>query len=112
MITPSVEETQSIDEELIDEVVRRIPDWTWESVRDAIIANLVDNMPSDIIQLITGEPDDFDTAEAVLYDYYPLPQQRRQMIIDAFKIIGDENTLYLLDSLQLDKIQPPSDEVP
>ncbi len=108
MITPST----AIDLNLVDQVVARIPEHTWEDVRTAIITNIVDAMPSSILMQLTDAPDDFDRAEEILTDYYASDERNNDLITDAFKILGEEATLYLLDALQLDKIQPPSDEVP
>ena len=104
MITPP------IDVSLVDQVVARIPEHTWEDVRTAIITNIVDEMPADILMQLTDAPDDFDRAEEILYDYYELPERKQDLIIDAFKILGEENTLYMLDALQLEKIQAPQDD--
>ncbi len=108
MITPST----AIDLNLVDQVVARIPEHTWEDVRTAIITNIVDAMPSSILMQLTDAPDDFDRAEEILYDYYELPERKNDLIVDAFKILGEENTLYMLDALQLEKIQTPSEEMP
>lgn len=106
MITPS---STPIDLNLVEQVIDRIPEWTWPSVKDAIVTNIVDEMPSAVLEQLTGSPDDFDKAEEILNDYYALPDLKKELIVDSFKIIGDENTLYLLDSLQLDKIQNPNE---
>ena len=95
--------SQPIDLNLVEEVCNRIPDSTWTAVRDAIVGNIVDNMPSDVLLKLTGKPDDFDRAEEIVMDYYRIPDRQQELIIDSFKILGPENTLYLLDSLQLDK---------
>ena len=104
MITPPV------DVSLVDQVVARIPEHTCEDVRTAIITNIVDAMPSEILMQLTDAPDDFDRAEEILYDYYELPERKDDLIIDAFKILGEDNTLYMLDALQLEKIQAPQDD--
>ncbi len=106
MITPA------IDLNLVDQVVSRIPAWTWPDVKQAIITNVVDEMPSSVLEKLTGSPDDFDRAEEILTDYYTTDERNSDLIVDAFKILGEEATLYLLDALQLDKIQAPSDEMP
>jgi hypothetical protein len=98
----------AIDLDLVEDVCQRIPEHTWSVVRTAIISNVVDNMPSDVLQQLTGTPDDFDRAEDILVDYYMSDARRQELIEDSFKIMGPENTLYLLDSLQLDKIKQPS----
>jgi hypothetical protein len=106
MITPT------IDLDLVDQVVSRIPVWTWTDVKQAVVTNMVDEMPSTVLEQLTGSPDDFDRAEEILTDYYASDNRNNDLITDAFKILGEEATLYLLDALQLDKIQPPSNEMP
>jgi hypothetical protein len=34
------------------------------------------------------------------------------LIEDAFKLLGEETTMYLLDGLQLDKLVPPDNNSP
>lgn len=102
--------SQPIHSSLAEEVVARIPDHTWEYVRTALITNIVDLMPSTVLLQLTDSEDDFDRAEEILYDYYELPERQLDLILDAFKIIGEENTLYLLDSMQLEKVES-TDEV-
>ena len=105
-------EPNLIDLDLVDEVVSRIPDWTWSIVRDSLVANLVDSMPGSVVQSLTGDYDNFDRAEEILLDYYNSPERNRDLIVDAFKILGDEATLYILDALQLDKVAEPQDNAP
>lgn len=97
----------AIDLTLVEEVCNRIPGHTWSVVKTAIIANIVDNMPSDVVQQLTNKPDDFDRVEEILVDYYKSESRQQELIEDGFKILGPENTLYLLESLQLDKIKEP-----
>ena len=93
-----------VDLDLVDKVINLIPPITWDTVLSGIIAQIVDNMPSDILQKLTGSFDDFDKAEQILHDYYTADdRESKDLIIDAFKMLGAENTLYFLDSLQLDK---------
>ena len=93
-----------VDLDLVDKVVELIPPITWDSVITGIITQIVDGMPSDILQKLTGSFDDFDRAEQILHDYYRSEDKdNKELIIDAFKMLGAENTLYFLDSLQLDK---------
>jgi hypothetical protein len=101
---------QLIDIDLVEQVVERIPNWTWTAVRDAIVANLVDEMPGSVVERLTGSYDNFDRAEEILIDYYKDPNRNKDLIADSFKIIGEEATLYLLDSLQLDKYMEPSED--
>jgi hypothetical protein len=97
---------------LAEEVVTRIPEDSWEDVRTSIVTYIVDLMPNTVLLQLTDSEDDFDRAEQILFDYYELPERKLDLIVDAFKIIGEENTLYLLDSMQLDKIQSKTNEVP
>jgi hypothetical protein len=101
-----------INVSLAEEVVTRIPEDSWEDVRTSIVTYIVDLMPSTVLLQLTDSEDDFDLAEQILFDYYELPERKLDLIVDAFKIIGEENTLYLLDSMQLDKIQSKTNEVP
>ena len=101
-----------INLDLVDEVVSRVPSWTWAAVRDSLVANLVDAMPGAVVEQLTGDYDNFDRAEEILLDYYNPTERNRDLIIDAFKILGDETTLYILDALQLDKVAEPQDNAP
>jgi hypothetical protein len=97
-----------IDLDLVDKVVALVPQHTWKTVQEYIIDQLVDLMPSTVLEDLTGDPVGFDKAEAILYEYYNT-HSNEDLITDAFKILGEENTLYMLDSLQLNKIP---DEMP
>lgn len=93
-----------VDLELIDKVVALIPSVTWHSVLTGIVTQLVDSMPSNVLEKLTGSFDDFDKAEQILHDYYASDGvENKELIIDAFNILGAEHTLTFLDSLQLDK---------
>lgn len=93
-----------VDLDLVDKVVELIPPITWDSVITGIITQIVDNMPSDVLKQLTGSFDDFDKAEQILHAYYTNEEcENKELIIDAFKMLGAENTLFFLDSLQLDK---------
>lgn len=99
----SQSQNDPIDLDLVDQVVALVPKETWSAVIDAIVGNIVDNMPGAVIEKLTGSFDNCDRAEEILLDYYRIDNRYQDLIIDAFKIIGPENTMYLLDSLQLDK---------
>ena len=105
-------EPNLIDLDLVDEVVSRIPGWTWSIVRDSLVSNLVDAMPGAVVQNLTGDYNNFDRAEEILLDYYNSTERNHDLIVDAFKILGDETTLYILDALQLDKVAEPQDNAP
>jgi hypothetical protein len=95
----------TVDFILVDQVVERIPPNTWPNVRNAVIASLVDYMPLDVTKRLTGDPQNFNKAEKILSNYYQDDKRNAKLIEDAFQILGEDTTLYLLDSLQLDKIK-------
>ena len=97
-----------INLDLIDEVVDRIPEWTWSVVKDRLVTDLVDSMPTTVLKRLTGDPGGDDRAQEILDDYYASPNRNKDLIVDSFRIIGEEQTLYSLDSLQLDKITEPT----
>ena len=93
-----------INLDLIDQVVDRIPEWTWTVVKNRLITDLVDAMTTTILERLTGNPNGDDRAQEILDDYYASFDKNKDLIVDSFRIIGEEQTLYSLDSLQLDKI--------
>ena len=97
-----------INLDLIDEVVNRIPEWTWSVVKDRLVTDLVDSMPTTVLERLTGNPGGDDRAQEILDDYYASSDRNKDLIVDSFRIIGEEQTLYSLDSLQLDKITEPT----
>ena len=97
-----------INLDLIDEVVDRIPEWTWSVVKDRLVTDLVDSMPTTVLERLTGDPGGDDRAQEILDDYYASANRNKDLIVDSFRIIGEEQTLYSLDSLQLDKITEPN----
>jgi hypothetical protein len=96
-----------IDLDLIDQIIDRIPEWTWSVVKDRLVTDLVDSMPTTVLERLTGDPGGDDRAQEILDDYYASPDRNKDLIVDSFRIIGEEQTLYSLDSLQLDKITQP-----
>ena len=97
-----------IDLDLIDQVIDRIPEWTWSVVKDRLVTDLVDSMPTTVLERLTGDPGGDDRAQEILDDYYASPDRNKDLIVDSFRIIGEEQTLYSLDSLQLNKITEPT----
>lgn len=102
----------TVDLDLIEKIVAHVPEWTWSVVRDALVANIVDQMPGSVVEKLTGDYDNFDRAEEILLDYYNFPDRNQDLIVDAFKILGAESTVYILDSLQLDKVVNDQDNSP
>ena len=96
-----------INLDLVDDVVNRIPEWTWSVVKDRLVTDLVDSMPTTVLERLTGNPGGDDRAQEILDDYYASSDRNKDLIVDSFRIIGEEQTLYSLDSLQLDKITEP-----
>ena len=97
-----------IDLDLIDQVIDRIPEWTWSVLKDRLVTDLVDSMPTTVLERLTGDPGGDDRAQEILDDYYASSDRNKDLIVDSFRIIGEEQTLYSLDSLQLDKITEPT----
>lgn len=98
-----------IDQDLIDHVVDRINEynWTWPIVKKKLIEMLVDSMPMDVLERITGDPQGFKEAENVLLNYYLPNDLNSKLIFDAFSIIGEQETLYALEGLKLDEVTKP-----
>jgi spore maturation protein CgeB len=95
--------SELIDLNLVDQVVANVPEHTWEFVTTSIIDQLVDNMTSTVLEKLTEDPCGFDKATQILQNYYE-NSSHEDLIVDAFKILGTENTLYMMDSWQLNKI--------
>jgi hypothetical protein len=95
-----------IDLNLVQQVVDRIPNHTWVDVRTAIITNVVDHMPDEVLERLTNDPHGYEEADEILSAYYT-DERNFNLIEDAFNILGEETTLYLLDGLQLDKVPQP-----
>jgi hypothetical protein len=98
-----------IDLDLVDQVVDQIPEWTWPLVKCHLVTHLVDEMTTTILERLTGSPTNDDRAQEILDDYYAPSNMNKDLLVDLFKILGEERTLYLLDSLKLDKIIEPID---
>jgi hypothetical protein len=96
-----------IDLNLVDAVINQIPKWTWPVVKNCLVTNLVNAMTTTILEDLTGDPGGSDRAQEILDDYYAPPDRNKDLIVDSFNILGEEQTLYSLDSLQLDKITEP-----
>ena len=96
--------------DLITKITAAIPPQTWPIVLTSFVENFVDNMPSEILIKLTGEPNNFECAERILLDYYEENCKLPILIEDGFKILGPENTIWLLESLALDKFIVLKDE--
>jgi hypothetical protein len=97
MITPAqCEVVQDVTQLIAD----CIPDHEWDRVRQAIVERIVDNMPSQVMLQLTDSVDNFDFAELVLNTHYK-EAPNVELIVDAFKLVGAEQTADLLDSLNI-----------
>lgn len=85
-----------VDMDLVLKVIDMVPRHTWPAVLDAAVANIVDELPVETM---------FRMCELYLTDYYL--QNPMEIIPDLMRIKGEESALYILDSLQLDKIPGP-----
>jgi hypothetical protein len=99
-----------IDQDLVDKVVSLIPEHTWDEVKATLITHIVDSMPSEVLIRLTNDAEGFEQAEEILYNYYENPERYWNLINDSFQLFGDEYVLTLLDSMQLNKIQPENNE--
>ena len=99
---------KAINLNLVDLVCDNIPDWTWTVVKEQLIDAMVDAMPTHILEKLTGDPTGDERALKILDDYYRSNETNKDLIIDSFKILGEDQTTYLLDALQLEKIQQPT----
>ncbi len=99
---------KAINLDLVDLICDNIPDWTWTVVKEQLIDAMVDVMPTQILEQLTGDPAGDERALEILDDYYRSNETNKDLIIDAFKILGEDQTTYLLDALQLEKIQQPT----
>jgi hypothetical protein len=94
-----------IDLNLVDQIMEVIPPLTWPTVLDGVINQIIDAMPSDVLLRLTGDPIGFEEAERILFSYYAEPErEKKDLILDAFRCIGEEQLCYFLDSLDLEKL--------
>jgi hypothetical protein len=102
-----------IDLDLIDQIVDHIPDWAWGPVCETLVPAIVDCMTSDVLERLTGQYDNFDRAEEILFDYYKPLERKHDLIVDCFKLVSPHVTVDMLDALNLDQLQPnKTNEVP
>ena len=102
----SMTESNSIDPDLIDQIVAHIPDWAWDPVCEVLVPAIVDTMPGLVLEQLTGKYDNFDRAEEILFDYYKPLESKHDLIVDCFKLVGPQVTVDMLDALNLDQFQP------
>ena len=101
-----IDQLNEVNPELVDEIVNRIPEHTWDAVKTLLINHILDHMPSDILAELTGNRNGYEEAEIILYSYYTDPESNWLLIKDVIQLFGDESILTLLEGMQLDKIQP------
>ena len=108
LLVPSMDNNSSmIDMQLVDDVVMAIPDDAWDKVKAKFVEIIVDVMPSEILKALTGSADEksFAKAETILAEYYEPATGCIEIIVDAIKLIGPEQTLYNLDLLQITPVE-------
>ena len=59
-----------INLDLIDQVVERIPTWTWDAVKQHLVTAIVDAMPTTVIERLTGNKANDYRAQEILDDFY------------------------------------------
>ena len=90
-------ELTSVDRDLANQVVAVIADDDWPKVREHFVDKILDEMPTAIMQRLTGTRDDYDQAEKFLLEYYEPTERNKTLILDAFQILGTTQTCYMLD---------------
>ena len=98
-------EHDTIDLNLIDQIVAHIPDWAWDAVCQVLVPAIVDSMPGFVLEKLTGTYDNFDRAEEILFDYYKPLERKHDLIVDCFKFVSPHVTVDMLDALNLDQLQ-------
>jgi hypothetical protein len=83
-------------QQLIQQINDNIPDHTWDLVRDAAIAQIVDLMDLNTLLKL---------AELSLSEYYH--EHKDEIIQDFISFVGIDTAVHTLDSLQLDKVPAP-----
>jgi hypothetical protein len=102
-----IDQLNEVNPELVDEIVKRIPEHTWDAVKTLLINHILDHMPSDILAELTGNPEGYEEAEVILYSYYIDSESNWLLIKDAIQLFGDESILTLLEGMQLDMVPQP-----
>jgi len=88
----------SVDIDLANQIVDVITiHHAWPAVREYLIEKIIDEMPADIMQKLTGTRDDYDQAEKFLTEYYDSTERHLTLILDAFQILSTTQTCYYLD---------------
>jgi len=93
MTESAADRINAIDPDLIEKIEDGIPDHTWDYVINSIVHKILDHLPMQTIMSI---------ASLYLSDYYI--ENRDETIPDALEIIGIQDTVDLLETLELNLI--------
>ena len=97
--------SNEIDTSLVKETMELIPEHTWPVVIDELSIKIVNSMPPEYIERLTGDPINTKRAEEILLNFYLESEEKREDIIcDAFGFVGAVKILLHLEELELDKI--------
>ena len=99
MTESAADRINAIDPDLIAKIEDGIPDHTWDYVINSLAHRMLDYLPMQTIISI---------ASLYLSDYYT--ENTNELIPDALEIIGIQDTVNLLETLEL-KIIPTTDEL-
>jgi hypothetical protein len=99
MTESAADRINAIDPDLIEKIEDGIPDHTWNYVINSLGHRMLDLLPLQTIISI---------ASLYLSDYYT--ENTNELIPDALEIIGIQDTVNLLETLEL-KIIPTTDEL-
>jgi hypothetical protein len=86
---------------LAEDCLKMIPKKKFALVVKTLAALIVDKMPNSTVNELTGKDSGQDMAEAILFQYYLVVADPKEVLTDAFKIVGESETLYHLDLLNL-----------
>ncbi len=98
MTDTAADRINAIDPDLIEKIEYSIPDHTWDYVINSIVHEILDHLPMQAIMSI---------ASLYLSDYYI--ENRDETIPDALEIIGIQDTVDLLETLELKLILTTDD---
>ena len=98
-------------EGLEEAIIQLIPDGAWDKVLEGLVELLVDYMPCNILDRLTGDPEGYEKASNMLLNYYSQSRDmHHELIHDCLLIIPDHVVLSTLDQLQLDGIHPATND--
>ena len=84
------------NEQVIQTILDEAPADAWLAIKEVLIEGIIDAMPGIVIEKITGTADDFDLLQDILFEFYELPDKRKELLEDSFQILGQQQVLVLI----------------